>query len=843
MTARERLRETWPAQRAPRLRAVAGLVLLAGSASACAVLGSGAPAAAPPPLSAQSPAQSALPTIAVRTEGLTAEPGLLPLYHETTTGRLLLEAPDTGGRFLYYLTPATGSGSGWLGIERGAVLWWEGGALVRFERHGPKLLLMRENVGFNASGPDGALAAAVRESFAESVLGALPLVAADEGRVLVDATDFFLRDATDVVRALRDYDSGSFRLDRERSAIHVPGTRAFPGNTEVEALLTFASDAPGRDIARHAPDGRAVTLRVRHSFVALPAPGFQPRPADPRLGLFTLTRYDFDRAFDQGYRRQIVQRWRLEKADPGAVLSEPVRPITLYLDPAIPAAYRGAIRDGALYWNDALESAGFRDAVRVKDLPSGADPLDVRYSVIQWMPRSQVTASMATWVSDPRTGEILKANILIDPHRSLVDYNTYMGLRPALAPCEPDAETFVMARRRWLAAHEVAHAVGALLHSGWSPSAVGFFVPGVAPTADGRLTLDVAQAFLAEPSDYDRWHVRYLYSEMSPEDEERQLAAIIQDGLDRGLRYVSDYHGGAGSIPRATGRRQSDDLLADLEQYMAVRRIALERFDQTALEPGEPLARLFGRLVPVYFHHRYMLLAVAKAVGGFEFAYASRGDGQSPGRVLPPSEQRRALELLLAALEPGALVIPERVARLIPPPAYTETPSELEPIVSGAPDVFTYLPGEAPWIRIQLSAGSAFDPLAWARALAGEVVDQLLHPTRAARLVALHARDGANPSLDEVIRRTVDATWGGPVPRDAGEATMRRVTGRVVLDRLLALEADTAATPEVRAAAGLHLERLSQVLARSRSSDDAERAHVRAATRDLQRWRRSVGDG
>jgi hypothetical protein len=842
MNILERSRGTLPAPRAPWLRAVAAVVLLAGSASAsgCALPEPGAAAAAPPAPRAE---QGDLPTVAVRTQGLTAQPGLLPLYQETATGRLLLEVPVDGSRFLYYVTAATGSGSGWLGIERGAVPWWNGGALVRFEHHGPKLLLVQENLGFTAADPDGALAAAVRESFPESVLGALPVVAADEARVLVDATDFFLRDATGIAAALRDYDRGTFRLERERSAIHAPGTRAFPENTEVEALLTFASDAPGRDMARHAPDGRAVTLRVRHSFVALPAPGFRPRPADPRLGLFTLTRYDFDRAFDQGYRRQIVQRWRLEKPDPGASLSAPVRPITLYMDPAIPAAYRGAIRDGALYWNDALESAGFRGAVRVEDLPPGADPLDVRYSVIQWMPRSQVTSSMATWVSDPRTGEILKANILIDPHRSLVDYNTYMGLRPALATGEPDAETFVMARRRWLAAHEVAHAVGALLHSGWSPSAVGFFVPGVAPTADGRLTLDVAQAFLAEPSDYDRWHVRYVYSEMSPEDEERQLAAIVQDGLDAGLRYLNDYHGGAGSIPRATGRRQSDDLLADLEQAMAVRRIALERFDQTALEPGEPLARLFGRLVPVYFHHRYMLMAAAKAVGGFEFAYASRGDGQTPGRVLPPAEQRRALDLLLAALEPGALAIPERVARLIPPPAYTETPSELEPIVSGAPDVFTYLPGEAPWIRIQLSAGSAFDPLAWARALAGEVVDQLLHPTRAARLVALHARDGANPSLDEVIRRTVDATWGGPVPRDAGEATLRRVTGRVVLDRLLALEADTAAIPEVRAAAGLHLERLGQVLARSRPSDAAERAHVLAATRDLQRWRRSGGDG
>jgi hypothetical protein len=773
--------------------------------------------------------------MAARTAGLERQPGLLPVYFDPSTSRLFVEVPSGETRYLYHVTPAASSGTGGL-IDVGTLQGNSG--LVHLQRHGQKLLLVQENPQFHAGDTATALGRAVGRAFAGAVIGSFPVIAEEDDRVLIDATDFFLRDAPEVTGSLRAYDQASYRLDRERSTIYSPGTKAFPRNTEVEALLTFTSDNPGPRLVRHSPDGRTLTLRVRHSFVELPPPGFEARDADPRLGFITLAQYDFSRGYDQGYRRQLVQRWRLEKQEP-ADISEPITPVTFYMDPAIPHAYHGAIREGVLYWNEVLESAGFRNAIRVEDLPDGADPLDVRYSVLQWNPRSEVGSSYVSTIVDPRTGEILKATVHLDSHRSIVDYNTYMGLRPALRPGEPDAEAFVMARRRFLAAHELAHAVAGFQHTTVSPSAVGFFVPGVLPAAGDRLALDLSQAYLAEPADYDRWLVRYAYTPLDPATEAVALSAIAEEGLDRGLRYLADYHGGTGSHPVATGRRQSDDVLADLTRAMAVRRIALARFDETAVEPGEPLPRLFGRLVPVYFHHRYLLFAVGKAVGGFEYAYAARGDGQLPTRMLPPSEQRRALELLLGALQPEELAIPGRVATLIPPPPFAEMPSELEPIVAGLPEAFTYVPGEAPWITVPLSAGSAFDPLAWARTLASMIVAELLHPTRAARLVALHALEPASPQLDEVIGRTVDATWGMPVPGDPTRAALRRVSSRVVLDHLLSLATNSSATPEVRAAAGLHLERLAARLSSTAAADAVEQAHVRAALRDLDRWARA----
>jgi hypothetical protein len=775
-----------------------------------------------------------LPGLASRTAGLERKPGLFPLYIDRSTGRLFVEVPSDESRFLYYVTPAASSGSGGL-IDVGTLQG--NGAVVHFQRHGQKLLLVQENSRFHAADTTTALGRSVARAFAGAVIGSFTVLAEEEGRTLIDATDFFLRDATDATGSLRVYDQASYRLDRERSAIYRPGTRAFPRNTEVEALLTFTSDNPGPKLIRHSPDGRTLTVHVRHSFVELPPPGFVAREADPRLGFITLAHYDFARDFDQGYRRQLVRRWRLSKDQPTGI-SEPIEPITFYMDPAIPRAYREAIREGVLYWNDVLESAGFRNAIRVEDLPNGADPLDLRYSVLQWNPRSEVGSSYVSTLVDPRTGEILKATVHLDSHRSLVDYNTYMGLRPALRSGEPDAEAFVMARRRFLAAHELAHALAGFQHTTLSATAVGFFVPGVLPVAGDRLALDLSQAYLAEPTDYDRWLVRYAYTPLEPATEAAALSAIAQEGLDRGLRYLADYHGGTGSHPLATGRRQSDDVLADLTRAMAARRIALARFDETAVEPGEPLSRLFGRLVPVYFHHRYLLFAVGKAVGGFEYAYAARGDGQVPTRVLPPSEQWRALELLLSALQPEELAIPGRVAALIPPPSVSELPSELEPIVGGRTDTFTYVPGEAPWITIPLNSGSAFDALAWARTLAFMIVTELLHPTRAARLVALHALEPASPTIDEVIRRTVDATWGMPVPDNPAHAALRRVSSRVVLDQLLSLATSSSATPEVRAVAGLHLERLAARLSNTRSGDAAEQAHMRAALRDLDRWAR-----
>ena len=323
-----------------------------------------------------------LPTITDYTKAFEKREGYLPLYWDGTRGRLLLEVPHTGDEFLFLPSLATGIGDVDLGLDRGTI----GDAqLARFERTGPRMSLVLENPAFRATGSNEALARSVRESFATSTVGALDVLAQEGDRVLVDATPLVVSDVMDVRGALRA--QGTFVLDRDRGTVYLPRTQGFPRNTEIEATLTFTSDNPGRAVRAHAPEGRAVTLRQHLSFVELPDPGYRPRRFDPRIGLFALAFWDYAKPFDQDPVTRYIIRHRLEKKDPAAALSEPVRPIVYYLDAGVPEPYRSAFREGAKWWSTVLEAAGFKNAFRIEDMPADMDPMDARYNVIQWVHR------------------------------------------------------------------------------------------------------------------------------------------------------------------------------------------------------------------------------------------------------------------------------------------------------------------------------------------------------------------------------------------------------------------------------------------------------------------------
>jgi len=784
--------------------------------------------------------REALPTITRKTAGMERHDGFFPFHYEAATGKIYLEVARLGEEFLYLNSLATGIGSNDLGLDRGTI---GDEALVRFERHGPRLLLVQLNTGARALTDDAALARSVEESFALSVRGAFPIVAEEDGRLLVDATDFFLQDAFDVRGALRRGNQGDFRLDRDRSAIWLPRTKAFPKNTEVEVLLTFASDNPGGEVRRHTPDGRSLSLRQHHSFVELPPPGYKPRAFDPRVGFFPVTFFDFARPFDQGFETRYITRWRLEPKDPAAYargeLVEPVRPIVYYLDPGIPEPYRTAFLEGAMWWNRVFEAAGYKNAFRVEILPPDVDPMDARYSVIQWVHRSTPGFSIGPSFRDPRTGEIIKAAVRMDSHRSLTDFNIYAGTRPAIAEgwaiCalgdaspgdwiaaldpDADAEAFAMARRRQHAAHEVGHTLG-LSHNfiaGAKDRSSVMDYPGPLIRLGSNGQIDLSQAYRDGPGAYDTLAIRFAYTYFaSPEEEARGLEAIVQEGIRKGLRFMADADAAeSGTIPEVTRWLNGSDAVAEVERTMEVRDLLLSRFSAAAIRPGEPMWLLAERLTPVYMHHRYALEAAIKAVGGMDYTFALHGDGQTPTRILEPARQRAALDRLIDALRPEELAIPEQVAAMIPPRPF-----------GYAPNAWT-LPSEA---------GPAFDPIGAARSLAAFIVNGVLHRERAARVVSFHARDAENPSLDEVIGKLVEGTWGGSTPRGSREAALRRVAQRAVLDRLIALGGDPRATVEVRAAAEWHLAALADRIAKAEGGDAAEKAHRALALRDIQRF-------
>lgn len=791
--------------RRPRAVALltAALVLLTGCATTGATAG---------PEAARAEDAQSLPTITRYTAGFEALPGYFPLYWDAADGRLLLEVNRFEEPFLYLTSLATGLGSNDLGLDRGEI-WDE--HIARFRRVGPKVLLELENPRFRAATrPTDALVRSVEESFPTSVIGGFEAVAEEGGRVLVDATAFFLRDAVDLTGYLRRTDQGAFRLDRDRSAIHLPRTKAFPENTEVEAALTFASDAPGGEVRRHTPDGRALTLRQHHSLVKLPEPGYEPRRFDPRVGIFSVSFYDFGKSFDEDYVTRYASRHRLVKADPGAAMSEPVEPIVYYLDPAIPEPYRSAFEEGGRWWNEVFEAAGFIDAFRIEDMPADMDPMDARYNVIQWVHRTEAGSSIGPSFRDPRTGEIIKAAVRMDSYRSLANYNTYAGLVGvdghwyAGSPPGVTGEEFVMMRRRQHSAHEIGHTLG-LAHnfiamSDGRASVMDYPAPLVR-LRDGRL--DLSAAYAPGAGAYDTLAIRYAYEPVpAGRSEAEYLEGLLIEAQERGWRFITNPDAGSSnSYPDATWWVNGDDMLEELDRVLEVRAFALDRFDERAIRPGEPMHKLWQRFAPVYFHHRATYEGAIKVIGGMEYRYGVRGDPTPVTRLIEPERVERALDVVLRTLEPDALAIPERVLQVL------------------APESYGWIGGRA---EFETAADPAFDQVSAARSLAAEVVGGILQRNRAARVVAFHARDPRLPSLEDVVARLVDESWGRSESGEHG--ALVRVVQRVVVDELLDLAADERATVESRAAAEWGLRRaLEQARSPARSPTTvAHREHV-----------------
>jgi hypothetical protein len=740
--------------------------------------------------------------------------GFFNLYWHAETGKLYLQLRELDSPFLYVTWLARGVGSNDIGLDRGQL---GDTRVVRFRRTGSRIMLLQDNMDYRALSESAEERRAAQESFAFSVIGAFEVAAEAPGQgLLVDATPFFLRDAYGVADRLAEQEEGSYEAQPELSSIYQPRTRAFPDNTEVEALVTLVGKPEGDYLSTVAPDPTHLSVHVHHSLVRLPDDGYTPVPYEPRSGFLDPAYIgyfaDYATPIADSLQRAWLARHRLEKKDPAAAVSEPVEPIVYYLDPGAPEPMRSALLEGASWWNQAFEAAGYRNAFRVEMLPAGADPMDVRYNVIQWVHRATRGWSYGASVRDPRSGEIIKGHVTLGSLRVRQDLLLAEGL---LAPYgdndrSEEVEDFALARLRQLSAHEVGHTLG-LEHNfagSVNDRASVMDYPHPLLRLDENGQVDISEAYAVGIGAWDKRAILFGYQDF-PDDVDAAAArdAILEETIASGLHFVADADARSVGMAHPLGSLWDNgaNAMDELEELNAVRRAVLDDFSAAVIQRGRPLAQLEEALVPMYLLHRYQVQAVGKYLGGQYFHYALRGDGQPVTAPVPPPEQQRALAALLATLEPEFLVLDPALLRQIPPrpPGYPAN-RELFPRASGP----------------------TFDAVAAAEASARLTLQVLLDPQRAARMNRLRQMDSAQPGFAVVLDQLLERSW---LKNDvaSAHAGLQRAVNEQVLATLVALSADPAATMHVRALARQALGRIAVL---EPPFDDPDwRAHFAAA--------------
>jgi hypothetical protein len=579
-----------------------------------------------------------------------ADSGFIPVWRKDEKTWLEIPAELLGKPMIMTLSVANAIG------ERGIYAnQMERDMLVEFRMIGRSVQLIARNMAFRATG-DAALARTVRQSFSDSLIAATPVASAphpERKSVLVDAS-FLLADLPGLSTDLENAFRLPYGLDRGNSSIET--TRATERSTMLLTQLHFATPRipappmvpppPGAPQMppppQTLPDPRSFFIGVVVNFAALPDKPMATRAADPRIGHFTEAYVELGSDLKANPRVHHVQRWRLEKKDPAAALSEPVTPITFWMDRNIPARYRPAVEAGIVEWNKAFEKIGFKNAVVAKQQPDDADfdTLDAEHASIRWFTGADVGFARGPSVSDPRSGEILDADIAMSDvfsrgaRRFITEdvgfssfaqrqdlgrlwqganaganpdnFCTYaiegaqemnfamdlLEARGELDPSSPEAEAFVQAQIKDTIMHEVGHTLG-LKHNFRSSTVITREqLKDKAFTDNNAITGSVmdynayniplanepkANLNVTTLGPYDYWAIEYAYRPLDPATEPAELAKIAARSTEPLLAFADDADaGGFGGMVGIDPRDNRFDLSDDPLAW-AGRRMALSK--------------------------------------------------------------------------------------------------------------------------------------------------------------------------------------------------------------------------------------------------------------------------
>ncbi|MEO2061790.1 MAG: zinc-dependent metalloprotease [Christiangramia sp.] len=721
--------------------------------------------------------------------------GYFDFHYDQKKDAIYLEVEDLDSEFLYSHFLTSGVGSNDIGLDRGQL---GGEAVVKFVKAGNKLLLVQPNMDYRAITDNSAEKASVAEAFAKSVIFGFEIKEQKEGKYLIDLTPFLMEDVHGVTDRLKRGDYGTYKLDKSKSALSLDRTRAFPENVEFEALLTFEGEPKSRTINSVVPDPKHITVTEHHSFVKLPDDNYKKRLFDPRSGAIFISYMDCASPVYEPIMKRFAIRHRLEKKDPSAEISEPVEPIIYYLDPGTPEPVKSALMEGASWWNQAYESIGYKDAFQVKVLPEGADPLDVRYNVIQWVHRSTRGWSYGASVVDPRTGEIIKGHVSLGSLRIRQDYMIAQALmnkpfKDSDDNHEPMME-LALARIRQLAAHEVGHTLGFAHNFAASESDRSSVMDYPHPQFElqnGEISFE--NAYDTNIGEWDKITVAYSYGDVPEGESERDyLNAVLNKAKDQGLTFITDSDarsaGGAHAFAHLwdNGKNASEELDAILE----IRKKAIENFSEDNIRTNEPFSVLEDVFVPLYFLHRYQTEATTKMIGGLKYTYAVKGDENVTVEYLDGKSQEKALEAVLQTLNAEEIAIPKNKLKLFPPRAFGYGRSRES---------------------FKSNTDVAFDAYGAPATAADMTLTYLLHPARAERLLQQHNVDDGMMGLEGMLDKLLKETIQKSVKDDYINGAQQTINF-VVLKHLLNLAANDDATPMTKAIVNMEVDKLESWL-------------------------------